>query len=285
MQLTGTSLTLQDIEAISIHGETVALADEAKQRVKQSRQVIEDILASERVVYGINTGFGNFRNVVIPRQDLETLQVNLIRSHAAGVGDPFDEEIVRAILLLRVNALASGFSGVDPSTLDALVALLNKGVHPVVPKKGSVGASGNLAPLAHVSLVLIGEGEAFYRGERLSGEEALARAGLEKIRLHPKDGLALINGTQVITALLSLAVIQAHRLVRSADIIGAMTLDALLGTDVAFDARIHEARPHGGQIETARRLRQLLLGSELRKSHGDCDRVQDNQLPPAKRVV
>jgi len=276
VQLTGTSLTLGDIEAISMRGETVTLADEAKRRVKQSRQVVEDILASERVVYGINTGFGNFRNVVIPRHDLETLQVNLIRSHAAGVGDPFPEEIVRAILLLRVNALASGFSGVDPSTLDALLAMLNKGVHPVVPKKGSVGASGDLAPLAHVSLVLIGEGEAFYRGERLSGEEALARAGLEKICLHPKDGLALINGTQVITALLSHAVIQAQRLVRCADIIGALTLDTLLGTDVAFDARIHDARPHVGQIETARGLRRLLFGSELRKSHEDCDRVQDS---------
>ena len=254
----------------------MAIAEEAKHRVKESRQVIEDVLASERVVYGINTGFGNFRNVVIPRHDLETLQLNLIRSHAAGVGDPFAEEIVRAILLLRINALASGFSGVDPSTVDALVAMLNKGVHPVVPKKGSVGASGDLAPLAHVSLVLIGEGEAFYRGERLSGKEALARAGLEKIRLHPKDGLALINGTQVITALLSHAVIQAHRLVRSADIIGALTLDTLLGTDVAFDARIHDARPHAGQIATARGLRQLLFGSELRKSHEDCDRVQDS---------
>jgi len=227
VELTGTSLNLGEIEAVS-NGERVALAEDAAERVRASRRVVENILADERVVYGINTGFGNFRNVVIPRADLEQLQLNLIRSHAAGVGEPFPEDVVRAILLLRVNALASGYSGVDPETLDALVSMLNAGVHPVVPRKGSVGASGDLAPLAHVALVLIGEGEAFYRGERLSGAEALARAGLKKIALHPKDGLALINGTQVITALLSRAVIDARRLVRSADVIGALSLDALL---------------------------------------------------------
>ena len=275
-ELTGKDLTLEDIEAVSLGAETVGLSEQARRRVRASRQVVEDILSEERVVYGINTGFGNFRTVVIPRSDLEQLQTNLIRSHAAGVGDPFSEDVVRAILLLRINALAAGYSGVDPETLDALVAMLNAGVHPVVPQKGSVGASGDLAPLAHVALVLIGEGEAFYQGDRLPGGEVLARAGLKKIQLHPKDGLALINGTQVIAALLSHAVIQARRLVCSADVIGALTLDTLLGSDAAFDPRIHDARPHAGQIVVARNLRRLLEGSELRKSHEDCERVQDS---------
>ncbi|GMR23785.1 MAG: histidine ammonia-lyase [Acidobacteriota bacterium] len=276
IELTGRDLTLDEIERVAADGESVTLAEESLERVGASRQVVEDILRRDEVVYGINTGFGNFRNVVIPHADLERLQLNLIRSHSAGVGDPFSEEDVRAILVLRINALASGYSGIDPETLDAAVAMLNAGVHPVVPQKGSVGASGDLAPLAHVALVLIGEGEAFYRGERLSGGAALERAGLSPCRLHPKDGLALINGTQVISALLAGAVSLASRLVRSADVIGALTLDTLLGTDVAFDPRIHEARPHHGQIVSARNLRRLLQGSELRKSHEACDRVQDS---------
>lgn len=276
IELTGQSLTLDEIESIAADGESVTLGAQARERVRASRQVVEDILKRDEVVYGINTGFGNFRNVVIPEADLERLQLNLIRSHSAGVGEPFSEEDVRAILALRINALASGYSGIDPETLDAVVAMLNAGVHPVVPQKGSVGASGDLAPLAHVALVLIGEGEAFYRGERLSGLAALERAGLRPCRLHPKDGLALINGTQVISALLASAVSLASRLVRSADVIGALTLDTLLGTDVAFDPRIHQARPHHGQIVSARNLRRLLQGSELRKSHESCDRVQDS---------
>ena len=276
IELTGQSLTLDEIERIAADGESVTLGAKAQERVRASRQVVEDILRRDEVVYGINTGFGNFRNVVIPENDLERLQLNLVRSHSAGVGEPFSEQDVRAILALRINALASGYSGIDPETLDAVVAMLNVGVHPVVPQKGSVGASGDLAPLAHVALVLIGEGEAFYRGERLSGSAALERAGLSPCRLHPKDGLALINGTQVISALLAGAVSLAGRLVRSADVIGALTLDTLLGTDVAFDPRIHEARPHAGQIVSARNLRRLLQGSELRKSHESCNRVQDS---------
>ena len=275
-ELTGNNLTLEDIEAVSLRAAPVSLSPAARRKVLDSRRVVERVLAEQRVVYGINTGFGNFRTVTIPRADLEQLQINLIRSHAAGVGDPFPEDIVRAILLLRINTLAAGYSGVDPATLDGLVAMLNAGIHPVVPKKGSVGASGDLAPLAHVALVLIGEGEAFYRGARLPGGEALARAGLKKIQLHPKDGLALINGTQVIAALLSRAVIQARRLVGSADAISALTLDTLLGTDAAFDPRIHDARPHPGQILVARNMRRLLQGSELRKSHLQCERVQDS---------
>ena len=196
IELTGQDLTLDEIERVAVGGESVALSEKAQERVQASRQVVEDILRRDEVVYGINTGFGNFRNVVIPRADLERLQLNLIQSHSAGVGDPFSEDVVRAILLLRINALASGYSGIDPGTLDAVVAMLNAGVHPVVPQKGSVGASGDLAPLAHVALVLIGEGEAFYRGERLSGSAALERAGLRPVRLHPKDGLALIKASR-----------------------------------------------------------------------------------------
>jgi histidine ammonia-lyase len=274
--LTGTSLTLADIDDVSHRFAPVALSPEARERVSASRTVVDEILRGDRVVYGINTGFGNFKNVVIAREDLDELQLNLLRSHAVGMGDPFPEPTVRAILLLRVNALAAGYSGVEPGTLDALIAMLNTGVHPVVPQKGSVGASGDLAPLAHIGIVLIGEGEAVFRGERLPGAEALKRAGLRPAKLHPKDGLALVNGTQVITAVLAHAVIKARRLVRSADVIGALTLDSLLGTDVAFDPRIHETRPHPGQSATARNLRRLLAGSALRRSHETCDRVQDS---------
>ena len=204
--LTGRSLTLEEIEDVARRGAAVSLAPEARERVEASRAVVDEILRGDRVVYGINTGFGNFRNVVIAREDLEELQLNLVRSHSAGVGNAFPEPVVRAILLLRANALASGYSGIDPGTLDALVAMLNAGVHPVVPEKGSVGASGDLAPLAHVALTLIGEGEAVYRGEKFESAAALARAGLSPAKLHPKDGLALINGTQVISALLADAV-------------------------------------------------------------------------------
>jgi histidine ammonia-lyase len=196
--LTGRSLTFEEIEDVARRGAAVSLAPEARERVEASRAVVDEILRGDRVVYGINTGFGNFRNVVIAREDLEKLQLNLVRSHSAGVGNAFPETVVRAILLLRANALASGYSGIDPGTLDALVAMLNAGVHPVVPEKGSVGASGDLAPLAHVALTLIGEGEAVYRGEKQKSSTALARAGLSPAKLHPKDGLALINGTQVI---------------------------------------------------------------------------------------
>jgi histidine ammonia-lyase len=276
VELTGGNLTLDEIERVAFDGEAVSLPVHARERVRASRRIVEEILSRGKVVYGINTGFGNFRNVVISPADLERLQLNLIRSHAAGVGEPFAEDVVRAILLLRINALACGYSGVNPETLDGLVSMLNAGVHPVVPKKGSVGASGDLAPLAHVALVLVGEGEATYRGERVSGGDALERAGLSPTVLKAKDGLALINGTQVISALLANGVNLASRLVRSADVTGALTLDALFGTDVAFDPRIHQARPHPGQIASARNLRQLLDGSELRKSHENCDRVQDS---------
>ncbi len=274
--LTGTDLTLEELRRVAYDHETVELSVTALRKVRASRQVIEDILSGDRVVYGVNTGFGNFRDVIIPRKDLDQLQINLLRSHAAGVGDPLPEPVVRSVMLLRANTLAAGFSGVHPDTLDCLLKCLNAGVHPILPEKGSVGASGDLAPLAHLALVLVGEGEALFEGRKLSGLEALEEANISPVSLHPKDGLALINGTQVMSALLAQALLEAHTLIRSADVIGALTLDTLLGSFVAFDPRIHEARPHPGQIVSARNLRKLIQGSELNKSHEDCGRVQDS---------
>jgi histidine ammonia-lyase len=243
--------------------------------VAAARRVVDDAVARGAVVYGVTTGFGNFADVHIPLGHLRELQLNLLRSHAAGVGDPLGEAETRALLLLRANVLARGFSGVRPETLELLVELLNRRVHPVVPSQGSVGASGDLAPLAHLALPLVGEGECVFEGRRRTGAEALAAAGLRPIALEPKEGLALINGTQLMTALGGLAVARAVRLARSADVVGALTLDALLGTDVAFDPRIHAERPHPGQQASARNLRRLLAGSALRESHRHCGRVQD----------
>ena len=209
-------------------------------------------------MYGVNTGFGKLSDVRIPHDRLAQLQTNLVRSHAGGVGNPLSEAESRAMLLLRANVLAKGFSGNRPELVELLVAMLNAGVHPVIPEKGSVGASGDLAPLAHLALVVIGEGEAFYRGQRLSGAEALKRAGLAPLQLAAKEGLALLNGTQAMTAVGALAVARARRLVQLADVAGAMSLDSLKGTPAAFDPRIHEARPHAGQIAAAAHLVALL---------------------------
>jgi histidine ammonia-lyase len=244
--------------------------------VDASRQLIETILESGAAVYGVNTGFGKLSDVRIPGEHLSELQVNLVRSHACGLGRPLPEATVRAMLLMRANVLARGFSGVRRDVIEMLTSLLNRGVHPVVPEKGSVGASGDLAPLAHLALVLIGEGEAFYRGERMSGGEALRRAELTPLRLGAKEGLALLNGTQGMTAVASLALYEAQRLVRIADVAGAMSLEALRGTPSAFDPRIQEARPHRGQARAARHLTALLDRSEIRESHRANDpRIQD----------
>ena len=275
VRLTGLDLTLDEVRRVSFDFEPIELTEDARERVRASRAVVDRILSSDRIVYGINTGFGNFRDVVIPRAELEQLQVNLLRSHSAGVGDALPEPIVRTIILLRINTLAKGYSGVHPDTLDGLVALLEARVHPVIPEKGSVGASGDLAPLAHLASVLIGEGEAVFRGRTLSGAAALAEAGLRPLTLQPKDGLALINGTQVTSALLAHALLDAEVLIRSADLVGALTVDALLGSDRAFDPRIQAVRPHPGQVKVARNLTRLLAGSPLRESHRNCGRVQD----------
>jgi histidine ammonia-lyase len=238
--------------------------------------LIESILAAGQTVYGVNTGFGKLSDVRIPDGSLAQLQTNLVRSHAGGVGQPLSEPESRAMLLLRANVLAKGFSGCRVELVELLLALLNAGVHPVIPEKGSVGASGDLAPLAHLALVVIGEGEAFYRGERIPGSEALKRAGLKPLALAAKEGLALLNGTQAMTAVGALAVARAIRLARLADGSGAMALEALMGTPAAFDPRIHDARPHSGQKAAAAHLLQLLHGSEIREAHREHDsRVQD----------
>ena len=274
--LNGQSLTLGEIEAVSVFNQRVSIAPEAAARMAASRATIEKILDAGQTVYGVNTGFGKLSDVRIPAESLAQLQTNLVRSHAGGVGNPLSEAESRAMLLLRANVLAKGFSGNRPELVDLLVAMLNAGVHPVIPEKGSVGASGDLAPLAHLALVVIGEGEAFYRGARLRGGKAFTLAGLKALQLGAKEGLALLNGTQAMTAVGALAVARASRLAQLADVAGAMSLDALKGTPAAFDPRIHEARPHSGQIAAADHLIRLLVGSGIRESHREhCSRVQD----------
>ena len=274
--LDGQPLTLAEIEAVSLTRRPVAVAPAALARVARSRALIEEILTRGETVYGVNTGFGKLSDVRIPSGNLTQLQTNLVRSHAGGVGQPLSEAESRAMLLLRANVLAKGFSGCRPALVELLVAMVNAGVSPVIPEKGSVGASGDLAPLAHLALVVIGEGEAFYRGERMTGGEALKRAGLQPIVLAAKEGLALLNGTQAMTAVGALAVARARRVAQLADLAGAMSLEALMGTPAAFDPRIQQARPHLGQIRAAEHLVALLTDSPIRESHRTTDtRVQD----------
>ncbi|HZT42231.1 MAG TPA: histidine ammonia-lyase [Chthonomonadaceae bacterium] len=277
IMLDGNSLTLEQMGTIA-GGAPVALAQEARRRVEQTRRCVEQIVARGDVVYGINTGFGALADVRIAPDELRQLQLNLLRSHACGVGEPLSAPVVRAMMAQRANVLAKGFSGCRPGVIKTLIALLNAGVHPVIPSRGSVGASGDLAPLAHLSLVLVGEGEADFQGERLPGGEALRRAGVTPLVLEAKEGLALLNGTQAMCAVGGLALLDAERLTNTADIAGALTLDALRGTPVAFDARIQAARPHPGQAISAARLRALIEGSAIRESHRDPEidpRVQD----------
>jgi histidine ammonia-lyase len=279
--LDGTSLTLDALLAIADRGEEVALAPHALERVRASRAVVERKAASDEPAYGINTGFGSLADVRIAPEALDELQLNLVRSHAAGIGDPLPARTVRATMALRANVLAKGFSGIRSETLEALIALLNRGVHPYVPSRGSVGASGDLAPLAHLTLVLVGEGEAFessvdsHQSTVIPGAEALARAGLRPVTLGPKEGLALINGTQVSTAVLALALADAEQLARAADIAAALSIDALRGSIHPFEARIHDARPFRGQAESAGNIERLMRGSGINKSHELCGKVQD----------
>ena len=275
LPIDGATLDLPALESVARGGRGVTLAACARDAVRASRRVVDDAVARGAVVYGVTTGFGSFADVHVPLDRLRELQVNLLRSHAAGVGAPLEEAETRALMLLRANVLAKGFSGVRLETLELLVELLNRRVHPVVPSQGSVGASGDLAPLAHLALALVGEGECVFGGNRLPAAPALRAAGLAPLVLEPKEGLALINGTQLTTAVGGLAVAEALRLARSADVVGALTLDALEGTDVAADPRIHAARPHPGQAASARNVRRLLGGSAVRESHRDCGRVQD----------
>jgi len=273
--ITGRGLGLAELVAVARRGVAVALAGEVRQRLAATRAGLERRLAQGEVIYGVNTGFGRLADVQVASEQLGQLQLNLLRSHACGVGEPFPDDVVRAMLLLRANVLATGFAGVRPEVVEALVGLVNAGVHPVVPSLGSVGASGDLAPLAHLALVLIGEGEAKWRGERLPGGEALRRAGLRPLQLAPKEGLALINGTQAMCAVAALALADAEALLEAADAVAAMSVDALQGTDVAFCEEIHAARPHPGQLASARRLWEWLQGSEVREQHRHCPQVQD----------
>jgi histidine ammonia-lyase len=277
IEIDGASLTLEQTVEVA-GGVEARLAQGARARIDRSRRFVEDIVARGEVVYGINTGFGALSDVTIPPDKLRELQINLVRSHACGVGEPLPERAVRAMMLQRANVLAKGYSGCRSEVIETLLKMLNAGVHPVIPSRGSVGASGDLAPLAHLALVAIGEGAALYRGERMPGGEALKAGGIQPLTLEAKEGLALLNGTQAMTAVGGLALLDAERLTDAADVSGAMTLEALKGTPVAFDHKIHAVRPHPGQIRSARRLRELIEGSEIRESHRDHvvdPRVQD----------
>ncbi|HET9786495.1 MAG TPA: histidine ammonia-lyase [Pyrinomonadaceae bacterium] len=276
LELNGQRLSLQQVAEVAKGRERVSLADEARVRAAESRRVVEEIVAEGRTVYGVNTGFGKLSDVRIEPNALRALQLNLVRSHACGVGPSLSEAESRAILLLRANVLACGYSGARPLLIEALIAMLEHGVTPVIPEKGSVGASGDLAPLSHLALTVIGEGEAFYQGKRLPAAEAFRHAGLKPMELQVKEGLALLNGTQAMAGVGGLALYRAEKLARIADVAGAMTVEALRGTPVAFDERIHKARPHRSQSDVAAHLRELLRDSEIRESHLENDpRVQD----------
>ena len=275
LQINGNDLSFNDLRDVVYEQRPVELAEGARKKVIGAREVVEKLLRENRVAYAINTGVGKLSDVHIEPAQNRQLQVNLIRSHSAGVGEPLSQPETRAMMLLRANSLAKGFSGVRPEVIDLLCAMLNKGVHPVVPSQGSVGASGDLAPLAHLALAMMGEGQVWSGNGHTSSAEALQRAGIAPLVPEAKEAISLINGTQAMLAVGTLSLLAAENLAETADVLGAMSLDALHGTDVAFDARIHDARPHAGQTQVAANLRKLLKGSEIRESHKDCGRVQD----------
>jgi histidine ammonia-lyase len=278
IQIDGEHLDFAQLYRVVFEDAKVELAAQARDRMLASRAVIERLIASGHAVYGVNTGFGKMASVRISREQIGELQVNLVRSHACGVGAPLSEHETRAMLLLRANAIAKGFSGVRPLVAETLCAMLNAGAHPVIPSQGSVGASGDLAPLAHLAQVAIGEGEAILRGHKLSGGEALRIAQIAPLKLEAKEGLALLNGTQAMLALLSLALREAEIAVDTADVAAALSLDALRGSPAAFDERIAAVRPYAGHAITARNLRRLNEGSTIRESHRAAEkdkRVQD----------
>ena len=276
LELNGQPLSINDIVDVAVRNRSVSISRAAHPKMEASRAVVESLLARGETAYGINTGFGKLSDVRISPDELEMLQQNLVRSHSCGIGEPLPEDEVRAMLLLRANVLAKGLSGARPVVAETLVAMLNARVHPVVPARGSVGASGDLAPLAHLALALIGEGEVLHQGARVPAATALSNAGISPLRLAAKEGLALLNGTQAMAGVGALALARALRVVELFDLAGAMSLEALRGTPVAFDARIHEARPHKGQVVAAEHLRRLLEESEIRESHRHNDpRVQD----------
>ncbi|MCU1310377.1 MAG: histidine ammonia-lyase [Candidatus Angelobacter sp.] len=287
IHINGNDLTLEELREVVYARRPVLLDTEARELVERARAVVDDLVANDRLAYAITTGVGMLSEVRISAEQNRELQVNLLRSHAVGVGEPLSEAETRAMILLRANSLAKGFSGVRPEVINTLCEMLNRGVHPVIPSQGSVGASGDLAPLAHLALVLIGEGEAFVsdtarapgrherRGKKLTGAKALAAAQIKPLVLEAKEAISLINGTQAMLAVGTLSLLSAETLADTADVLGAMSLDALKGTDAAFDERLHTARPHPGQIKVAANLRKMLEGSALRESHRDCGKVQD----------
>ncbi|PYV51535.1 MAG: histidine ammonia-lyase, partial [Acidobacteria bacterium] len=276
LHISGNDLTLEAVREVAVEGRPVLLAPDAREQVNRARAVVEDIVKGNKVSYAITTGVGKLSDVRIAGDQIRELQVNLVRSHSVGVGEPLPVADTRAMMILRANSLAKGHSGVRAIVIDTICELLNRKVTPYVPSQGSVGASGDLAPLAHLALTLIGEGECVNENlARVPSDEALRRAQIKPLVLEAKEAVSLINGTQAMLAVGTLALLAADTLVDSADVIGAMTLDALRGTDVAFDERIHQARPHAGQIKSAANLRKMLEGSEIRESHRECGRVQD----------
>lgn len=275
IEIDGEHLTIEQVVAIARTGEQVCLAKKAGERVAASRKKVEEVLEGQEKVYGITTGFGELADVCISPDQIQALQANLIRSHACGVGESLPEEAVRAMMLLRANSLAKGYSGVRLEVVEKLLDALNQGFHPVVPSQGSVGASGDLAPLAHVALALMGEGMARFGGMTMPAREALDRAEIDPLVYQAKEGLALINGTQMMAGLGCLALYDAEHLLKHAQIAGVMSLEALKGTDQAFREDLHRVRPHPGQMAVGRNLWSLTRGSDIIASHRDCPRVQD----------
>jgi len=276
VKLNGRSLTIKEVVAVARQRARVELDGSVEGPLKQSREFVDGLVERGEVAYGITTGFGRFKNVVINKEQTEQLQVNLIRSHATGVGEPFSEEVVRASILVRVNSLLQGYSGVRPVVVHRLIEMLNKNIYPYVPSKGSVGSSGDLAPLCNIILVLIGEGEVISNGERKPAKGLLSERGFEPIVLQSKEGLALNNGTSVQTGVAALAVNDAKELATLFDVSLAMSLEGMMGSLKAYDKRVHALRPHPGQEECASNVRKLSGDSEIIKSHANCDRVQDS---------
>ncbi|MBC5995749.1 histidine ammonia-lyase [Romboutsia ilealis] len=273
--VSGCNLTIEDVVNVARNNYKVELSQDAVRRINRARDLVDKFIEKERVSYGITTGFGKFSDVVISKEDSEKLQKNLIISHSCGVGEPFEIDVIRAIMLLRINALAKGNSGLRLYVLETLIEMLNKGVHPVIPQKGSLGASGDLAPLSHMVLTMLGEGESIYQGKKMSSKEAMNKANIRVIEhLSAKEGLALINGTQVMTAVGLLTLQDSINLIKTADIAFSLTMEGLEGITCAMDERIHKLRPHKGQVNTAKNVMKILSGSEMTSRQGE-KRVQD----------
>ncbi|VAX26352.1 Histidine ammonia-lyase [hydrothermal vent metagenome] len=275
LKISGDKLSLSDFYAVVLEHRPVHFSEVAEKKMNRSRRLVGKILSEGEAVYGVNTGFGKLARERISNSEIQQLQVNLIRSHACGAGPPLSEAAVRGMLLLRAQVLAMGHSGVRPLIVARLVEILNCNLYPFIPSRGSVGACGDLIPLAHLALLLLGEGEAFFEGERLPGAQALKRAGIQPVTLEAKEGLSLVNGTQAALSLGLLALHRAERLAETANLAGAMSLEALMGTPTAFDEKLQNLRPHPGQLAVAKKIRTLLEDSEIRDSHVACDRIQD----------